>query len=85
MKKILLLTLIFCMVCAAQGFAKNKLDLSNPSVLMLKTFNEEGKTIRSQDAPVEKADVSADTIRVKELKEKYFKECSSVNGSANKK
>ena len=84
MKKILLLTLIFSMICSVQCSAKSKLNLSNPSVLLLKTFNEEGRTIRSMDMPIEKVDVSADTERVKELKEKYFEECNSVNVQKNK-
>jgi len=79
MKRILLLTFMFSMVFMAQVFAKNKLDLSDTSVLLLKTFNDEGKVIRSQDVPVEKVDVSDDTVRVNELKKQYFKECSEVD------
>ncbi len=54
--------------------AKKIMNEQNQSVQLLKTLTNEGKVIRQYDKPVEKADISEDTIRVKELKQKYYEE-----------
>ena len=66
---ILALSTLIINSCFAKG-----LDEKNQSVQLLKTLTNEGKVIRQYDKPVEKADISEDIIRVKDLKQKYYEE-----------
>ena len=53
-------------------FAQKKLDNKNESVQLLKTLVNEGDIARQYDKPIEKADISEDTVLVRELKQEYY-------------
>ena len=72
--KILKIFIFICTVCLLSTFpcfAKG-LDVNNQSVQLLQSLTNEGKIIRQSDEPVEKADISADTVLVKDLKQQYY-------------
>ncbi len=71
MRKVLILTILFTLSISTSAFSKEKFDTNNPSVQLLKTLTEDGRVVREADLPVEKADVEADTSRVKLLKRAY--------------
>ena len=72
--KFTILILALSALATSPCFAKNVMNEQSQSVQLLKTLTNEGKVIRQYDKPVEKADISEDTIRVKELKQKYYEE-----------
>ena len=51
---------------------KNWTD-TNPSVQHLQDLTIKAREVRTNDAPLEKADTQTDTQRVKEIKKKYYK------------
>ena len=70
--KFTIFILALCILIAYPCFAKKGLDEQNQSVQLLKTLTNEGKVIRQNDEPVEKADISEDTVLVKNLKQQYY-------------
>ena len=72
--KFTILILVLSALTTGPCFSKNIMNEQSQSVQLIKTLTNEGKVIRQYDKPVEKADISEDTIRVKELKQKYYEE-----------
>jgi len=70
--KFTIFILTLCILITHPCFAKKGLDEQNQSVQLLKTLTNEGKVIRQNDEPVEKADISEDTVLVKNLKQQYY-------------
>ena len=76
---------MLCLLIAYPCFAKKGLNKPNQSVQLLKTLTNEGKVIRQNDEPVEKADISEDTIVVKNLKQQYYeKNQAMINAGKTK-
>ena len=72
--QILTLTIVVSIIFISASHARVQkgLDMSSPSVKLLKELNNDGMKIKNNDFDIEKVDVKADTKRVKELKEKFY-------------
>ena len=76
LSRIFIIVFIFSIVFSAVSAAKtqNGLNMSSPSVQLLKKLNDEGKTKIQNETAFETPDMQADTQRVKALKEKFYQE-----------
>ncbi|MCR4881210.1 MAG: hypothetical protein K6A44_04580 [bacterium] len=70
LSNILVLIFGFCLLFSTVTFARTRsgLDMSSPSVQLLKELNDEGKKLRQNDIPVSMPDVTADTSRAAQKK-----------------
>ena len=73
LSRILVLLFGLCILFSTVSFAKTRagMDMSNPSVQLLKKLNDEGKLVRQNDEPVEMPDVSQDTSRAAQKKQEF--------------
>ena len=80
---ILVLSIAICNTAFAFNLFNKKTKIDNsPSINYLKDVTEQGKEVRSQDVPMEKADIEADTERSIRLKKEYIdyvrKSCKDI-------
>ena len=72
--KIFILIFSLCIVFSGVTLAKSHsvMDMSNPSVQLLKQLNDNGAEIRKNDIPIEKPDVSGDISRADAKKQEFY-------------
>ena len=72
--KYIFIIFIFIGFVSNPSFSKPKeWNETNSSVQHLQNLTIKGRDVRANDVPLEKADIKADTIRVKEIKDNYYK------------